>query len=379
MIVASCVFRLLMFSMLKFLFFSMIVLTMATCCKAISQEDHQYMFISAQFHNQYIWRHFDAMIGEVNNPVHSIEVNLGWKTAGADPWNSLYNYPSYGFGFFYNNLKNPEIFGVARSGFLFMEFPFGQKRFVDHRMKVSAGIAHLSTYYDPVENPHNLNIGSSFNLHFNLNYSWFFPVNDRILLAPGLSFTHYSNGAFKKPNRGINLLDVNLAIRYRGDERVSNVMDADRPQPEWPQNKHRTYLFFSGGVMQRFIDDPNYRVFTLTVNHALQTGPGARWGVGLDFTYDDHAKERIDRQKDNPVLVDYMRMGAFASHDIVFDRMTVLLNLGGYLYYGYEPDSRIYPRIGLRYEIANRITAQLALKSYRLRANHVQWGLGYEL
>lgn len=356
-----------------------IVLVMAPCCKAFSREDHQYMFISAQFHGQYIWRHYDAMVREVNNPAHSIEVNLGWKTAGADPWNSLYNYPSYGFGFFYNNLKNPEIFGVARSGFLFMEFPFGQKRFVDHRMKVSVGLAYLSTYYDPVENPHNLNIGSPLNLHFNLNYSWFFSLGDRMVMAPGLSFTHFSNGAFKKPNRGINLVDVNVAIRYQGDDRIENAPAHNRTRQEWLENKHRTYVLFSGGVMQRFIDDPNYKIFTLTINHALQTGPGARWGVGLDFTYDDHSKERIDRQKDNPAFVDYMRVGAFASHDIIFDRMSVLLNLGGYLYYGYKPDSRIYPRIGLRYEIGSRMTAQLALKSYRLRANHVQWGLGYEL
>lgn len=365
--------------MRKYLFFSIVVITLVPCGKAISQENHQYMFISAQFHGQYIWRHYEDMVKDINNPAHSFEVNLGWKTAGAAPWNSLYNYPSYGFGFFYSNLNNPELFGVARSGFLFMEFPFGQKRFIDHRMKVSVGLAHLSTYYDPDDNPNNLNIGSPVNLHFNLNYSWFFPVSDRILLAPGLSFTHFSNGAFKKPNRGINLLDVNLAIRYQGDDRFLNVPAKDQIRPQWPGNQHRTYVHLSGGVMQRFIDDPDYKVFTLSVNHALQTGPGARWGVGLDFTYDDHSKERIDRKKENPAFVDYMRLGAFASHDIVFDRMSVVLNLGGYLYYGYEPDSRLYSRVGLRYEIGSRITTQLALKAYKLRANHLQWGLGYQL
>ena len=359
--------------------FMLALLVMNPLSRVFSREDHQHLFISAQFHGQYIWRHYEDMVKDINNPAHSFEVNLGWKTAGADPWNSLYNYPSYGFGVFYSNLNNPDLLGVARSGFLFMEFPLGQKRFVDHRLKVSVGLAHLSTFYDPVDNPHNLNIGSPFNLHFNLNYSWFFPVNERILVAPGLSFTHFSNGAFKKPNRGINLLEANLAVRFQGEDRIANLAVEYQNRPEWQENKHRTYLLFSGGMMQRFIDDPNYRVFTLTINHTLQTGPGARWGVGLDVTYDDHSRERIDRQKEDPVFVDYLRLGAFASHDIVFDRMTVLLNFGGYLYYGYEPDSRFYPRIGLRYEITNRMTAQLALKAYRFRANHVQWGVGYEL
>lgn len=355
------------------------VIAMSPCCKVYSRQDHQYMFVSAQFHSQYIWRHFESMAKEMNNTAHSIEVNLGWKTAGAASWNSLYNYPSYGFGFFYNNLNNPGLFGVARSGFLFMEFPFGQKRFVDHRLKVSAGLAHLSTYYDPLENPQNLNIGSPLNLHFNLNYSWFFPLGNQMFVAPGLSFTHFSNGAFRKPNRGINLLDANIALRYRGDDRVLNVPAEYRPHPEWTEKKHRTYVIFSGGVMQKHIDTPNYRIFTLTVNHSLQTGLGARWGLGLDFIYDELFKERIDKEKNDPAFVDYLRVGAFASHDIVFDRMSVVLNMGGYLYYGYKPTNRFYPRLGLRYEISKRMTAQLALKAYRLRANHVQWGLGYEL
>ncbi len=354
-----------------------ILLVLVASDKVFPEGNHQHMFISGQLHGQYLWRHFESMVKDINNPVHSIEINLGWKTAGSSPWNSLYNYPSYGFGIFYCNLKDPDIFGVARSGFMFAEFPLGQKRFVDHRMKASLGIAHLSTHYDPVINPHNLNIGSPLNLHFNLNYSWFIQLNDRVLLAPGLSFTHFSNGAFRKPNRGINLLDVNLAIRYQGENRQVNTRLENPIRSEWPGNIHRTYVLLSGGVMQRFIDDPNYKVFTFTLNHTLQTGPGARWGAGLDFTYDDHSKERIDRQNDNPQFVDYMRIGVFASHDIVFDRLTVLLNMGGYIYYGYEPDSRFYPRLGLRYEISDRITAQLALKAYRFRANHVQWGMGY--
>jgi len=357
--------------------FLIYVLILVPVMKGYAGEKYQHMFISAQFHSQYIWRHYEKMAKDIQNPAHAVEINMGWKTAGSSRWHSIYNYPSYGFGFFYGNLNNPDLFGIARSGFLFTEFVFGQQRAIDHRMKVSLGLTHLSTYYDPVENPHNLNIGSPFNLHFNLNYSWFFPINDRFLLAPGLSFTHFSNGAFIKPNRGINLMDVILAIRYRGEERLPNAVDADRPRPDWLENKHRTDVLFSGGVMQRFIDDPDYKVFTLTVNHKLQTGPGARWGVGLDFTYDDHSKERIDRQKENPVFVDYMRVGAFASHDIVFGRLSVLLNIGGYLYYGYKPDTRFYNRLGLQYEIGERILVQLALKAYRFRANHVQWGLGY--
>lgn len=357
--------------------FLIYVLILVPVMKGYAGEKYQHMFISAQFHSQYIWRHYEKMAKDIQNYTHAVEINMGWKTAGSSPWHSIYNYPSYGFGFFYGNLNNPDLFGIARSGFLFTEFVFGQQRAIDHRMKVSLGLAHLSAYYDPVENPHNLNIGTPVNMHFNLNYSWFFSLNDHMLLAPGLSFTHFSNGALKKPNRGINLFDVNLSFRYKTEERNMNGLPDLILHDFSSDKKHRFFVNMSAGVMQCFIDGPNYKVLTISMNHTIQTRPGGRWGLGLDTTYDDYSKERIDRDNDDPKFVDYTRVGAFVSHDLLFDRLDILLNLGVYLYYGYKPDSKTYPRVGLRYEVDEHFNIQLALKAYNFRANHIQWGFGF--
>ncbi len=344
---------------------------------AYAESRHQHFFVSAQYHYQYIWKHFEGMGDEINNPARSYEVNVGWRTSGALFWHQLYNQPAYGLGFFYCDLNNPEIYGEVRSGFMFMEFPFGERRQRQGKMKVSLGLSFFNRYYHPTDNPLNVNIGNSVNIHFNLNYSWYFHLNDNLLIAPGMSFTHFSNGAYKKPNRGFNLFDVNLALRFRTSSPKPGDTTIQHFDEEFAGIKQRLFLVYSFGFMQREKGDPTYMARTLSVNHTVQTGFRGRWGIGMDLEYDDHAKEVIRKTKENPGYKDYMRLTAFASHDILFDRLSLMLNLGTYLYYELKPSTMIFARIGLRYSLGSRLHAQVALKAHGGRADHVNWGFGY--
>lgn len=349
------------------------------CYKAGAESKHDHFFVSAQYHYQYIWKHFSGMGDEVNNPAKSYEINMGWKTSGALLWHQLYNQPSYGIGFYFCDLNNPKVYGEVRSGFLFMEFPFSEIFSTKSKLKVSLGLAHFNRYYDSVSNPLNLNIGNSLNVHFNLNYSLFFRLSDRLLLAPGLSFTHFSNGAYKKPNRGFNLFDVNLALRHNTKAPVTARESIVNEEKSPFIRKQKLFMVYSIGFMQRDVGDPTYMARSLTINHTLQTGPRGRWGIGIDLSYDDHSRELIRQESDDYGYKEYFRLGGYASHDIIFDRLSVLLNLGTYLYYGVSPDSKFFSRIGLRYSLGRNLHAQLALKAHRGRADHVQWGIGYSL
>ncbi len=345
--------------------------------KTHAESRHQHFFVSGQYHYQYIWKHFVGMGDEINNPARSFEIHLGWKTSGASLWHQLYNYPSYGLGFFYCDLNNPDVYGEVRSGFMFMEFPFRERKHWQGKMKASLGLSFFNRYHHPVDNPLNINIGNRVNVHINLNYSWYFQLNDNLLLAPGISFTHFSNGAYKKPNRGFNLFDVNLALRYRTIPPGPDDSARKHFDEEFAVRKQRLFLVFAFGFMQREEGDPTYMARTLSVNHTVQTGFRGRWGIGMDLEYDDHTKEVIRKTKENPGYSDYLRLTAFASHDIIFNRMAVILNLGTYLLYEYKPSSMIYSRIGLRYSLGQKLHAQVALKAHAGRADHVQWGLGY--
>ncbi len=306
-----------------------------------------------------------------------LELNLGRQTSGNLPWHRMYNLPTYGLGVAFTDLGNPEILGEVRSGFLFMEFMFGEMQRNHRRLKVSLGLANFSTYHDPEDNPENRVIGTPWNVHFNLNYKMSWLLGDNMRLLTGVSFTHFSNGAYRKPNRGLNLLDANIGLRYRlGDANFITLSDdaAYKVDYEETQNLLVTY---SAGLMERTVGDPTYIARSLTVNQTIRKKFRTRWGVGLDLFYDDHAKEQMRKQQDDTHYFDYMRIGGFASCDIVFNRLSLLMNLGTYLYYGYDPVGSIYKRIGLRYHTRPGILGHMALKAHSGRADYIEWGIGY--
>ena len=345
--------------------------------KTHAESRHQHFFVSGQYHYQYIWKHFADMGEEINNPARAFEINLGWKTSGALLWHQLYNLPSYGFGFSYCDLNSPDIYGEVRSGFMFMEFPFTERQRRQGKLKVSLGLSFFSKYHDPIENPLNKNIGNKVNIHFNLNYSWYYHINSNLLLAPGISFTHFSNGAYKKPNRGFNLFDVNLALRFRSAPGQAKDSSPKHFEEEFLERPQRLFFVYSFGFMQREEGDPTYMAHTFSLNHTVQTGFRGRWGIGMDLEHDDHTREVMKERKENPGYKDYVRLTAFASHDILFNRLSLMLNLGTYLHYELKPSTLVFARIGLRYSLGSRLNAQVALKAHGGRADHVNWGLGY--
>ncbi len=343
-----------------------------------NEPNHQYRFFTVQYHYQYIWPHRPDLKEHAGNPAKALEMHLGWRSSGSQLWHRLYNFPSYGIGFYYNHLGNPEVLGEVRSGFVFMEFYPPKERLIRWQLRVSLGLANFNTYYHPENNPENRFIGTPWNVHFNLNYALSIPIGEQVRITPGLAFTHFSNGAYQKPNRGINIFDVNMGIRYRFGKGDPGEFWANDPFSEGKTISEQTFFaVFSVGLMQREMDDPTYVARTLTLNHTIRKKLRTRWGVGIDIFYDDHAKEQMRLLNEETSPMDYTRVGGFVSCDIIFNRMALILNRGIYVYYGYEPQGNQYSRIGMRYITKSGLTGHMALKAHAGRADYIEWGIGY--
>ncbi len=337
---------------------------------------HEVLF-GGQYHFQYIWPHRTDLAPYAENKVTSFEVNLGLRTSGKNHWHQLYNRPAYGIGFSYFDLGNPDVLGIVRSGFAFLEVPLGQSGFQKRRFKLSVGLSHFDTYYHPRFNPENRFIGTPWNLHFNLNYAWLFYLGNHLEISPGVAFTHFSNGAARAPNRGLNLFDANIGLRFMFGHGNPGMYVPENYHVPAPGARQNLFITYSVGQMQRENEDHIYRARTISLNTTIRKGMRMRWGVGLDFVYDDHSRQQVSMMGDIDGFMDYVTACGFVSGDIVFNRLSIMLNLGTYLYYGYEPEKLLFSRIGLRYFSSLGILAHLALKSHDGRADYVEWGLGY--
>lgn len=337
------------------------------------------MFAGFQYHHQRLWAHRPEIDPYNDNYIQSFELILGIRSSGKHHWQQLYNSPSYGLGFFYSDLGHPDVLGEVMSGFVFFEVPLGERQIIKRRLNTALGVSRLSQFYNPDSNPENQFIGTPWNIHFNIKYGLVINIAGQLQILPGVSFTHYSNGAYKKPNRGLNLFDANVGVRfYLSNQGSFSLPVRDDILSTWPGDQ-RFLVLYSTGLMQRDIDDPHYRAHTLSFAVDEQTGPRSRWGVGLEIFYDDHAKDLAREVDLQAGFSTFVRAGVFVSHEIMINNLSLHMGLGTYVYRGQETERPVYKRVALRYNLGYGLYSHFGIKAHQGRADHMEWGLGIAL
>ena len=76
------------------------------------------------------------------------------------------------------------------------------------------GLAGNWKHYDSVSNPKNLLVGSLLTVHLNIGLYAFYQLSKQLDLGAGLSFIHFSNGGFERPNQGFNIYSPSLELKY---------------------------------------------------------------------------------------------------------------------------------------------------------------------
>ena len=102
-----------------------------------------------------------------------------------------------------------------------------------------------------------------------------------------------------------------------------------------------------------------------------------KWNAGTDIFYDGTNIQYSDKSSNNIANSDLYLMGIHAGHDLLVGNLSVIVNLGIYLYSPVEVPSQWYNRIGLRYEFKEKYITNLTLKSHRAKASFIEWGIGY--
>lgn len=336
-------------------------------------------FAGMQTHMGGVHAHHDQMRPYTRGVSPALELHLGFRTLGQHKWEHLYNFPAVGIGYYRGYPGNPNVLGVINSAFLFMEFNSRERKHFSTSIKYSLGFAHFSNFHHDTSNPENHAIGTPFNVHFNVNYTFAYHWQAQRHLTAGLSFTHFSNGAYRKPNKGLNLFDLNVGIRqFLGEEKqrlqLPQYGSALSHLPEYNLS-----FVYAGGTMQKTIEPDQYKVRSLSINLSRQSDFTNRWGVGVDLFYDDHIKAEAREQRQANAFKEYLHGAVHLSHDIVFNNLSAVFHLGLYTFYYVKPYKPIYQRVGLRYELSSGIIAGVALKTHYAKADYVEWGLGYRI
>lgn len=297
------------------------------------------------------------------------------ETDGSRAWENVYGHPRLGAALYYEDFHY-DVLGKAFSGAVVAEFPMVKKRFFGMDMRFLAGAAYVTKKFDSDNNPANLLIGSHFSAFFVFGPQFAFFMNRPQRLLAGFNFVHYSNGAMRLPNLGLNLMQWHVGVQGRiGEERPKFTGE---PRETIVYNKWQKYFTAAFGVREnQQPEGPKFFILSTTAGVYRMFGQCFRAGVGADFMRDESELTRlgnygVEHYDWSPYL-----LGLHLSCGVCFGRTTATLHLGGFVVNEIYDGVPLYDRLVINYFITKHIMANLGLRTYFMRAEYIEWGVGY--
>ena len=339
-----------------------------------AQKESQPFGVKKTFHYGFIAPHRSVVNEIIEGHTKAYELSFFKQTSSNKQWQQLYNYPKLGFSFIYLDLANPQQLGSSFGFFPYLSFLIVDKK-IDWEMKFGYGIGYIEKPFDKTTNYKNLAIGSSFNALININSQLKLRLTEGINTSLGFSILHFSNGSFKRPNLGINILSFNLGLAYcfgKTQEQIQNeIIERKR---KWVKD-----LYVGVGVKEIApIEGPKYFVSSYSFNMMKIRSNKSAFGVGADLFYNSSLTHLVDldttKRQSN---VDNFRGGVTFIYSLDFGKFSTLFQMGGYVFAKEKSSGSVYHRIQTRYAINNQLFFNLGLKTHYVVADLVELGIGY--
>jgi hypothetical protein len=348
-----------------------ILLTILSSPIILAQKEFVY---SAIFQKGIIAPHHKSINYLIKNYIYCVDFNLGIQTDGSKEWHSAHHFPIVGAGSSFADFENPEVLGKAFAVYSFIDYPFLRKNNFEFLGNFAAGLSYLTKPLSPISNPDNFIISSHANAYLHIYFTEKFRLNRKIQLQTGFGITHYSNGATKKPNLGINLVTVSAAA-VLNPYKINKEMYLNKKTNFTRNNRYS--IFLSGGI-QIYYPPWNkiYKNYSLNVNFERNFNIWSRVGLGFDIFY-DNCLIHLMPPNEKHSQTDYMFPGIFVSYTVVFGRFSFVLQEGWHPKKPVSQYPKIYERWSANYQLSKHFAVRVALKESLGTAQFVEYGIGF--
>ncbi len=335
-------------------------------------------YYEIRYQHGFIYKHATAINRLVKGDISAIDINYGWQTNGNSLWQQLYRYPKAGVGLYYSMLNYPEILGNGIAGYGFINIPLlWYKNVVVLSYQTAFGATYVTKIYNEEAPVLNDAYSTHWNIYFDFSVDLALRFYKSFSLISAIGITHYSNGAVKMPNLGLNTITYQFGLNYNPGYIEKKRIRRDIPKPE-KRNEFR--IFYSPGI--KAIPPKGkaaYFVSTLSVNYAYKLNQKRKLGFGLDLFYDEslepyYIEAGIDYKKQYQ-----FRPGYHLSQDLVFGKVSFLVESGWYFKTHYKDDNTFYHRLALKYQFTNNLFILYALKTHWVTADYMELALGFNI
>lgn len=322
-------------------------------------------------------------------------------TLKPDDWRAkAYRNPYFGIG-----LSGTNYFDV-RLGYPWTLYMIYGGRFVritpwlTFNGELNLGYSTNWNHYDRFDNQDNVAVGWKNNIYVSLDLYLRFLLSKHWDAKVGFSFDHFSNGATRMPNRGINMLTPILTLGYRIHD-TEEVLQNSTPfvkQRRKYRLDHEVWamlsvkqIYYNGDNTQLTTQyvDYRHRVFALSYAALLTRSYKYKYGLSLDFLYDESVGAKADyilNSADNKYYEhvtlgekkDRFMLGISLKGEIVLPYFSVYANMGYDVIHRDKNQPRFYQMMGVKIEPTGTYFATMGIRAaYFSKAQFITWGVGY--
>ncbi|NND88524.1 MAG: acyloxyacyl hydrolase [Flavobacteriaceae bacterium] len=307
------------------------------------------------------------------------------KTYGFNEWERRHRYPDWGFTFAYQDMKN-QYLGENYSAYGHYNFYFFNRSMV---LRIGQGIAYATKPYDQETNFINNAYGTRFmsSTFLKANYVqenlW-----NGIGFHAGFAVIHYSNANLRAPNNSTNTWAFNVGLSYQVDheEFPEFIVKDDPPSSAFAEPLKYNLAFRFGWNESDVVALGQHPFYVVSAFVDKRINYKSTLQGGVDFFNAQFFKDFIQYRSiafPESGLTgdeDHRRLGVFVGHELRFNKVAFVSQLGYYVYYPFEFENRWYNRLGLkRYFYKDRIFAAITVKAHWAKAEAVEFGLGVRL
>ena len=353
-------------------------------CTFLFSQQNELKPVSIEFDYFYgsIMEHNQGISHLITDHPTGVIVSYNRKTYGFNEWESRYNYPDWGFTFAYQDMINPYL-GENYSLYGHFNWYFLNRNLT---LRLGQGIAYATNPYDPETNFINNAYGSRFLSTSFLKINF---IKENIYKGlgyhVGFGVIHYSNANIKAPNNSTNTLYFNGGISFL----FNYITFPGRiPLGSWRSKNYaervKYNIVFRTGINEADVNGlgqfPFY-VFSVFADKRINYKSTIQ--VGVDVFFSIFLKDLI-RYRSIAFVgdeltgdEDYRRVGVFIGHELRFNKVAFVSQLGYYIYWPYEFEGQFYNRLGLkRYFYKDIMFASVTVKAHWAKAEAVEFGIG---
>lgn len=332
---------------------------------------------------------------EVISSFQSVSLKIGKQSTGDENWHVNYNYPFYGVGVYMANFIDAKEIGnpIALYGFFSAPFVRGNRFLFNYDMEL--GFAFNWNSFNPIDNPNNISIGSKRTFYIDAGLNVEYQITKRISINAGFSLSHFSNGALKKPNYGINTIapKVNLKFNLYKDKIDYTIRDIP------PFVKHNEWIVsIYSGVKNVIYDSLNvdlitkykgvyFPVFGFSSSINRQISHKSKFGFGFSVCYDGSHNAQVTISKGeieevHAPFIDKVEISLYPSYELIISKMSIVIQPSFYILRqkSLTQTPMFYQRVGLKYHFKNNMFAGISLNAFKFQvSDFLEWHFGYRI